>query len=88
MKVVFLTRLRAGVHKGILAVTILYITKHKGKKRAIIAIARISLTATYFMLFTSKIWIPIDLFEIDMPEYLEQQRLGKAVKQVVRFQES
>lgn len=64
------------------------IAKRRGKKRAIIAIARMILTAIYSMLSTGEIWNPVDLFKIDMPEHLKQQQLAKAVKQAVRFLES
>lgn len=60
----------------------------RGKKRAIIAIARMILTAIYSMLSTGEVWNPVDLFKVDMPEHLKQQLLAKAVKQAVRFLES
>lgn len=43
------------------------IAKHRGKKRAIIAIARMILTAIYSMLSTDETWNPVDLFKVDMP---------------------
>jgi len=64
------------------------IAKRRGKKRAIIAIARMILTAIYSMLSTGEIWNPVDLFKVDMPEHLKQQQLAKAVKQATRFLES
>ncbi len=64
------------------------IAKRRGKKRAIIAIARMILTAIYTMLSTGEIWNPVDLFKVDMPDHLKQQQLAKAVKQAVRFLES
>lgn len=63
------------------------IAKRRGKKRAIIAIARMILTAVYSMLTTGEVWNPVDLFKIDMPEHLKEQQLAKAVKQAVRFLE-
>ena len=39
------------------------IAKRRGKKRAIIAIARMILTAIYSMLSTGEIWNPVDLFK-------------------------
>lgn len=63
------------------------IAKRRGKKRAIIAIARMILTAIYSMLSTGEIGNPVDLFKIDMPEHLKEQQLQKAVKQAVRFLE-
>ena len=59
------------------------IAKRRGKKRAIIAIARMILTAIYSML----IWNPVDLYKIDMPEHLKEQQLAKAIKQATRFLE-
>ncbi len=61
------------------------LSKRRGKKRAIIAIARMILTAIYSMLSTGETWNPADLFKIDMPEHLKEQQLAKAVKQAVRF---
>ncbi len=63
------------------------IAKRRGKKRAIIAIARMILTAIYSMLSTGEIWNPVDLFKVDMPEHLRQQQLAKAVKQAIHFLE-
>ena len=63
------------------------IAKRRGKKRAIIAIARMILTAIYSMLCTGEVWNPIDLFKIDMPEHLKEQQLAKAIKQATRFLE-
>ena len=60
----------------------------RGKKRAIIAIARMILTAVYSMLSTGEVWNPIDLFKIDMPEHLKQKQLDKAVKQAIHFLET
>ena len=64
------------------------VAKRRGKKRAIIAIARMILTAIYSMLSTGEVWNPVDLFKIDMPEHLKQKQLDKAVKQATRFLES
>lgn len=64
------------------------IAKRRGKKRAIIAIARMILTAIYSMLSTGEIWNPVDLFKVDIPEHLKEQQLQKAVKQAVRFLEA
>ena len=63
------------------------IAKRRGKKRAIIAIARMILTAIYSMLCTGEIWNPVDLYKIDMPEHLKEQQLAKAIKQATRFLE-
>ena len=43
------------------------LVKRRGKKRAIIAIARMILTAIYQMLSTGEQWNPSDLYKIDMP---------------------
>ena len=63
------------------------IQKRRGKKRAIIAIARMILTAIFSMLSTGEIWNPSDLFKVDMPDQLKEKQLAKAVKQAVRFLE-
>ena len=48
------------------------IMNRRGKKRAIIAIARMILTAIYQMLSTGEVWNPTDLYKIDMPEPLKK----------------
>lgn len=63
------------------------IAKRRGKKRAIIAIARMILTAIYSMFCTGEIWNPVDLYKVDMPERLKEQQLQKAIKQAIRFLE-
>ena len=57
------------------------ISKRRGKKRAIIAIARMILTAVYQMLSTGEEWNPTDLYKIDMPESLKEKQKEKAIKQ-------
>lgn len=57
--------------------------KRRGKKRAIIAIARIILTAIYQMLSTGEAWNPADLFKIDMPEPLKEKQKEKAIRQAM-----
>ena len=64
------------------------IAKRRGKKRAIIAIARMILTAIYSMLSTGEIWNPVDLFKVDMPEYLKEQQRANAIKQAIHFLET
>jgi len=64
------------------------ISKRRGKKRAIIAIARMILTAVYSMLSTGEVWNPVDLYKVDMPEHLKEQQLAKTVKQAIRLLES
>lgn len=56
------------------------ISKRRGKKRAIIAIAGMILTAIYQMMTTGEVWNPTDLFKVDMPESLKEKQLAKAVK--------
>ena len=63
------------------------LVKRRGKKRAIIAIARMILTAIYNMLSTGEVWNPCDLFKIDMPDTLKAKQEEKAIKQAVKFLE-
>ena len=63
------------------------LVKRRGKKRAIIAIARMLLTAIYSMLSTGEAWNPVDLYKIDMPEPLKEKQRLKAIKQATRFLE-
>ena len=64
------------------------IAKRRGKKRAIIVIARMILTAIYSMRSNVETWNPVDLYKVDMPEHLKEQQLQKTVKQAVRFLEA
>lgn len=61
------------------------ISKRRGKKRAIIAIARMLLTAVFSMLKTGEIWNPCDLFMIDMPQELVEKQKEKAVKHAIKL---
>ena len=61
------------------------IMKRRGKKRAIIAIARMILTAIYQMLKTGEVWNPTDLYKIDMPEPLKEKQKAKAIKQALKL---
>ena len=63
------------------------ISKRRGKKRAIIAIARMILTAVFRMMSTGEVWNPTDLFKVDMPQALKEKQLEKAIKQAARFLE-
>lgn len=63
------------------------LVKRRGKKRAIIAIARMILTAIYAMLSTGEVWNPCDFFKIDMPDELKAKQEEKAIKQAVKFLE-
>ncbi len=47
------------------------IMKRRGKKRAIIAVARMILTAIYAMVSTGEVFNPSDLLKYDMPEELQ-----------------
>lgn len=61
--------------------------KRRGKKRAIVAIARMILTAIYQMLSTGEEWNPSDLYKIDMPEALVEKQKAKAIKQALKLLE-
>jgi len=61
------------------------ISKRRGKKRAIIAIARMILTAIYHMLTTGELWNPVDLYKVDMPQPLLEKQKQKATKQAIRL---
>ncbi len=63
------------------------IAKRRGKKRAIIAIARMILTAICSMFSTGEVWNPTDLCKIDMPQALKEKQLAKAINQAIRFLE-
>jgi transposase len=49
------------------------ISKRRGKKRAIIAIARMILTAIYHMLVTGEEFNPSVLYKIDMPQEMVEK---------------
>ena len=59
--------------------------KRRGKKRAIISIARMILTAIYQMLSTGEACNPTDLFKIDMPEPIKEKQKEKAIKQAMKL---
>lgn len=61
------------------------LVKRRGKKRAIIAIARMILTAIYQMLSSGETWNPSDLYKIDMPEALVEKQKAKAIKQAKKL---
>lgn len=61
------------------------ICKRRGKKRAIIAIARMILTAVYHMFITGEVFNPSDLYKIDMPQELLQKQKEKAIKQAIKL---
>jgi transposase len=61
------------------------LAKRRGKKRSIIAIARMILTAVYHMLSTGEIWNPCDLYKSDMPKILSDKQKEKAIKQAIKL---
>lgn len=61
------------------------IYKRRGKKRAIIAIARMILTAIYNMFVTGEVWNPSDLYKIDMPQEMMEKQKQKAIKQAAKL---
>ena len=61
------------------------LVKRRGKKRAIIAIARMILTAIYQMLSTGEQWNPSDLYKVDMPEAVLEKQKQKAIKQAQKL---
>ena len=61
------------------------ISKRRGKKRAIIAIARMILTAMYHMLSTGEIWNPVDLNQIDMPPELQEKAFQKNLRRAANL---
>ena len=61
------------------------IMKRRGKKRAIIAIARMILTSIFQILYTGKVWNPTDLYKIDMPEPRKNKQKEKAIKQAMKL---
>lgn len=61
------------------------ICKRRGKKRAIIAIARMILTAIYHMFITGEVFNPSDLYKIDMPQELHEKQKEKAIKQAIKL---
>jgi transposase len=61
------------------------ISKRRGKKRAIIAIARMILTALYHMLETGEVWNPTDLSRIDMPPELKEKETLKSLRRAAKL---
>ena len=61
------------------------IRKRRGKKRAIIAIARMILTAIYHMLSTGEVWNPADLDQIDMPPELKEKEVQKSLDRAAKL---
>ena len=61
------------------------LVKRRGKKRVVIAIARMILTVIYRMLSTGEVWNPSDLYKIDMPAPLAEKQKAKAIKQAKKL---
>ncbi len=61
------------------------IYKRRGKKRGIIAIARMILTAIYHMIMNHEEFNPCDLYKIDMPQELLEKQKKKAVTQAFKL---
>ena len=61
------------------------IMKRRGKKRAIIAIARMILTSIYAMISTGEVFNPSDLLKYDMPEELQKKRTLAEAKDAVKL---
>jgi transposase len=61
------------------------LSKRRGKKRAIIAIARMILTAVYHMFQTGEVWNPCDLNQIDMPPELREKELQKSLRRAAKL---
>jgi transposase len=61
------------------------ISKRRGKKRAIIAIARMILTAIYSMFENGEEWNPSDLYKVDMPQGMLEKQKEKAIKQAAKL---
>jgi transposase len=59
--------------------------KRRGKKRAIIAIARMILTAIYHMFVTGEIFNPSDLYKIDMPQEMLDKQKEKSINQAIKL---
>ena len=61
------------------------LVNEEAKKRAIIAIARMILTAIYHMFVTGEVFNPSDLYKIDMPQEMQEKQKEKAVKQAIKL---
>ena len=61
------------------------IVRRRGKKRAIIAIARMILTAMFHMLSTGEVWNPSDLNQVDMPPELREKELQKSLRKAAKL---
>ena len=61
------------------------IMRRRGKKRAIIAIARMILTSIYAMVSTGEVFTPSDLLKYDMPEDIQKKRTLAEAKDAVKL---
>lgn len=61
------------------------IAKRRGKKRALIAIARMILTAVYQVLLIGETWNPCDLYKTNMPQHMQDKQKAKAIKQALKL---
>ena len=59
--------------------------KRRGKKRAVIAIARMILTAVYHMMKTGEVWNPSDLSDIDMTPEMAEKRKAKDIRRAINL---
>ena len=59
--------------------------KRRGKKRDIIAIARMILTAIYAMVSTGETFNPCDFQKYDMPEELKKKQTVSAAREAVKL---
>ena len=62
-----------------------HIMKRRGKKRAIIAIARMMLTAIFALLQSGEVFNPCDLHKFDMPEALRRKQTLSSAKDAVKL---
>ena len=61
------------------------IMKRRGKKRAIIAVARMMLTAIFAMFKTGEVFNPCDLQKFDMPEELKKKQTVSQAKDAIKL---
>ena len=59
--------------------------KRRGKKRAIIATARMMLTAIFAMLQSGEVFHPCDLLKFDMPDELKRKQTLSSAKDAVKL---
>lgn len=64
------------------------ILRRRGKKRAIIAIARKILTAIYHMFKTGELFNPCDIYNEETPETIKSSQKRKAAKNAIKLLES